>query len=502
MSEAPDRVFTPSPTMAAFMKSTASRRLLAGPIGGGKSVCCVHTLMEAMTIQEPNARGERRTKMLIVRNTKDQLMSTTWKTVTEWIEIGEYAVWKATEKTLYIEFPHGDTTVKSEWVFVALDDPDDVRKALSLEATWVWCNEWREIHPDVAMVLPTRTGRYPPPKDGVRITRSGAIFDTNMPMEDSWHWQQCETPPANWSIHVQPPAILNREEYLLQEHEDPIEADAIKDIEGTEWWPNPHADNKENLDKASPTYYQDAIPGMKMDFIRSFLRSQYARSLSGLPVYEKTFRFDFHVAKEPFKPIASDMYPVTVGVDFGRTPAAVFKQKDPRGRIITLSELNSENMGLETFITTKLKPHIYEKYQRCAIVLAPDPAGDMKQQMGEITLHDILRREGFKVVKPASNDPEKRIACVERQLSLQIDSQAMYQINPECVTLIKGFRYGYRYKLKKNGEQEDKPDKNEFSHGHDANQYGDMVIESGATGSYLFKSAKREVKEVSFNRLS
>jgi hypothetical protein len=73
----------------------------------------------------------------------------------------------------------------------------------------------------------------------------------------------------------------------------------------------------------------------------------------------------------------------------------------------------------------------------------------------------------------------------------------MYVIDPECKSLIKGFRYGYRYKIKKNGEMEDKPDKNEFSHVHDANQYADSVIDMNVRGAGL-QVARREVKKAKY----
>lgn len=493
MSDDPHvQTFTPSATMAAFMRSDKYARLLAGPMGGGKSVCCTHTLLEWATLQEPNRQGVRRTRFLIVRNTRDQLMSTTWKTVTEWIPVGENAEWKSIDKTLTVKFQHGDTTVHSEFMFIALDEPADVRKALSLEATGAWLNEWRELHPDVVDGLLGRVNRFPPPRDGVAITRAGVIMDTNMPAEDTWHWSQMEEPPGNWSVHIQPPAILDRTEFVQQEHEDPPDAPLL-DSEGNEWWVNPQADNIQFLAK---TYYTNLIPGKKPDYIRAFLRSQYARSMSGKPVYEQSFKPAFHIAKTPFKPIASESYPVVVGLDFGRTPAAVFKQKDARGRVITLSEVTSENMGLEKFLSTKLKPHIYEHYQRCSLVIAPDPAGFFKQQLGEVTPVDVLKREGFKVQKPATNDPAKRIECVERLLMLQIDGEAAYLVNPDVTMIVKGFKYGYKFKIRRDGTTEDSPLKNEYSHPHDANQYADLVIEQGATGAF-FTTARREVKAVS-----
>ena len=198
------------------------------------------------------------------------------------------------------------------------------------------------------------------------------------------------------------------------------------------------------------------------------------------------------------KPLANASYPITIGLDFGRTPAAVFMQRDPRGRVLVLSEVTSENMGIETFITTKLNPHIAQHYQGFQFVVAPDPAGFMKQQLNEMTLVDALKEAGFKCVKPPTNDPTKRIAAVERLLSQQVEGKAMFLVDPRCTYLIRGFRSGYRYKVKRNGELEDKPDKNDSSHVHDALQYGSAVIDMNIRGFGLANNERREVKRTKY----
>jgi len=86
---------------------------------------------------------------------------------------------------------------------------------------------------------------------------------------------------------------------------------------------------------------------------------------------------------------------------------------------------------------------------------------------------------------------------VERLLSQQLEGKAMFLISPSCTQLIKGFRSGYRYKVKKNGEMEDKPDKNEWSHVHDALQYGSAVIDMNIRGFGL-QQGRREIKKSTY----
>jgi hypothetical protein len=164
---------------------------------------------------------------------------------------------------------------------------------------------------------------------------------------------------------------------------------------------------------------------------------------------------------------------------------------------LTLSEVTSENMGIETFIRTKLTPHVSRFYPGFEVICAPDPAGFMKQQLNEMTLVDALRQAGYKCVKPPSNKPEYRIEAVERLLSQHLEGEAMYLIDQSCAMLLRGFRHGYRYKKKRTGELEDKPDKNEYSHIHDANQYADSIIDLQVRGS-VASVQRREVKKVKY----
>jgi hypothetical protein len=451
--------YTPSPTQREFMLDPSYVRVLAGPVGGGKSVTCVHELVRLATLQAPNAQGVRKTRAVIVRNTADQLALTTRKTVFDWLPPGQAGHWKAVEKTFVIQATLADgTKLESEWIFIPLDTPDDVRKALSLETTFLWGNESRELHPEVVDGLLSRLNRYPSAKDG-GPTRSCALFDTNMPDEETWWHDKMENPPSNWAVYKQPPAILRLD--VFTDRFDTESEEVLQDKDGVEWAVNPECDNYNHLPKQ---YYPNLIPGKTEDWLRVYLRSEYGRSLSGTPVYDKTFTADFHVSKEPLRAVLAPDYPIIIGVDFGRTPAAVFGQRDPRGRVLILGEVTSENMGIETFLRTKLNPYIANHFPGHSFICAPDPAGFHKQQLGEVSLVDVLRQAGFKCVKPPTNDPEKRIQAVERLLCQQLEGKALFLVDPGCTDLIRGFKFGYRYKVKRNGEQEDRPEKNSSSH--------------------------------------
>lgn len=469
-------------------------RVLGGPIGSGKSVACTHELLRWTIGQQPNSEGIRKSRFLIVRNTADQLRTTTQKTVFDWLPDQIIYDWKVSEKTIYLRIPLADgTECRSEWLFIPLDTPDDIRKALSLETTGLWGNEARELNPQVVDGILMRCDRYPSGKDG-GATRPGAIFDTNMPDEETWWFDKMENPPRNWSIHLQPPAVLQIDDWIERYDRDPPERETGISEDGTRYVVSPECDNYQHLSK---DYYPNTMEGKTLDFINVYLRCRYGRSLSGRPVYEQTFNPDVHIAAENLTPIHSGNYPVVIGLDFGRTPAAVFMQMNPRGQCVVLSEVTSINMGLETFIDKHLRPHIYKHYVGANMILAPDPSGDFGQQRDEVTLYDVLRKKlGYNISKPPEgNDPELRIQAVERLLMRRIDEKPGLIINPRCSVLTTGFRFGYRYKIKKDGTQDLKPDKNDYSHPHDALQYGCQIIDQGVSG-YKHRPVKRQVKHV------
>lgn len=475
------------------MLSKAYVRVLAGPIGGGKSVCCAHELMRWACDQAPNDAGVRKTRFLVVRNTADQLKSTTKKTIDDWFPPGVYGDYKVTDKTSYYQLRLGDgTTVQSEWMFVALDNPDDIRKALSLEATGLWGNECRELHPEVVDGLLMRVNRFPSMKDG-GPTRAGAIFDTNMPGDETWWQEKMDAPPKNWSTHVQPEAVLPLDEWIEKYGEDPPEAAVATSADGVKYAVDPAHDNYDNLAK---DYYPNTLEGKTEDFINVYLRCRYGRSLGGLPVYDKTFKVQRHVASTPLTPVRSETYPLCIGLDFGRTPAAVIGQLSPSGRVSVFSEVVGENMGIQTFVRTLLKPHLFEKYPGIPVFLAPDPAGWQKTQVGEVSPADILVQEGFKLVKPRTNKPDLRIEAVDTLLTQSSDAAPRLQIAPECRTLIRGFKGGYKWKTNKQGDltQDREPLKNVYSHVHDAMQYFACVVDGGHMG--VRSSARKAPKRV------
>src|SRR5688572_25044253 len=114
-------------TVASFMQSEAFFRLIAGPVGSGKTTGCIMELLRRACEQERGVDGLRRTRFAIVRQTLKQLKDTVLKDIEEWLR--GIVSYKVSDQTVYVHF--GD--VRSEWLLIPLDDPEDQRRLLSMQ---------------------------------------------------------------------------------------------------------------------------------------------------------------------------------------------------------------------------------------------------------------------------------------------------------------------------------------------------------------------------------
>jgi hypothetical protein len=159
----------PGPVARAFMLSDAFVRGLRGPVGSAKSSTCVMEAQRRMLGQRPNDRGWRMTRGAIIRNTNPMLATTTIKTYEDWLKPEFYGDIKMApppyEHEIDLELPDR-TRMVAEVFFLSLDRPEDMRKLLSLELTWAWINEARELPKTIVDGVTQRLRRYPAVKDG------------------------------------------------------------------------------------------------------------------------------------------------------------------------------------------------------------------------------------------------------------------------------------------------------------------------------------------------
>ena len=449
--------YTPTKTCKDFMSSDAKMRVLMGPVGSGKSVSSCFEVIRRASQQKANKQGIRKSRVAIVRETARQLQDTTIKTFLDWFPPGVCGNFMRTTKTYF--FKVGD--VECEVMFRALDDADDVANLNSLELTFAWFNECRDIHPDIMDAMSKRIGRFPSAKDG-GPSWFGMWGDTNPPTMDTWWYYQMEgldskdgvSPNDNgWEVFKQPSGR------------------------------SPHAENIENL----PEGYYDT-QGRSDEYVRVYVDGEYGLSSAGQPVY-KYFRPDYHIAAQTLRPIINGVRPVVVGMDLGLTPAAVIGQQDPRGRTLILDEAVSFDMGIQRFVRTILKPLIFERFSGAPVMVICDPAGIQRAQTDERSAVDIIKAEGLRVMPAKTNSVSARLSSVDDYLMRQVDGDAAFLLDPKCTQLKAAMMGGYRFH-KKNGNIE----KNKHSHVAEALQYLMLHIHYASDAAYTLQ--KRPVKRV------
>jgi hypothetical protein len=179
------------------MQSEAFGRLLCGPVGSGKTTGCLVELARRMGQQLPGQDGRRYTRFAVIRQTLKDAKATVLKDARGWF--GAMSDWRVSESTLYIDF--GD--IYSEWMFVPLEDQDDLKRLLSTQLTGAYVNESSEIDLSLLSDIAGRCGRYPNNEFGACSWR-GIFADTNMPIIDTPWANFIQRPPNEWQVFRQP----------------------------------------------------------------------------------------------------------------------------------------------------------------------------------------------------------------------------------------------------------------------------------------------------------
>ena len=463
--------FSSAPTVGRFFNSDAFVRGLMGPVGSGKSYACCAEIFRRAVQQRPSPRdGIKYSRFAIVRNTHPMLRTTTLKT---WLELLPEAMWGpvkyAPPITHHIKLPprDGAAGIDMEVIFLALDDPKDVRKVLSLELTGAWVNEARELPKAIIDGLTHRVGRFPSKADGGPTWR-GVIMDTNPPDDDHYWYRLAEkdTPTGRfkWEFFRQPGGVL---EVPLEElPEDMPEAQGYTHQAGKWWQTNPHAENLKNLPNG---YYDQLLGGKNLDWIRCYAKGEYTFVQEGRPVWPE---YDDAMMADDLEPLEN--LPVHVGLDFGLTPAAVFAQRLPNGRWNVLHELVSFDMGLERFCSM-LKSELETFFPRYQVLIWGDPAGQQRDQIFETTAFDHLKTHGMLARPTATNEFRTRREALAIPMGRLIEGKPGFMIDRKCMRLRKSLGGGYHFKRVAIGAGQerfkDSPNKNEHSHVGDAAGY-------------------------------
>lgn len=463
--------YNPSRTAVKFHNSDHFVRGVIAGVGTGKSVMMIQELLRRGFNQDPGADGVRRTRMGLVRATYPSLRTTTVKTFSQWVPPLLSPVRQTAPMTARFTgaLPDG-THFDMEFIFIALENAQDVQKLKSMEFTMIFINEAREVAFEVYDTCKERVGRFPTldPLTGLGgCTYSGVIFDSNPPGEDHWIAKLDRNPTESSRIFHQPAPFIEKVNAKgeIEYHDNPL-AENLEYLNqkpmqnGVPW-------TMEQRRAFGYEYYRRMLDGKPKHYIDTEIMGKYGSNFDGRPVYQEYWADDM-VCSYPLE--AKYGYPVILGIDTtGLNPAVAFGQLE-MGVLQIKHELLALDMPFVPFVRDVLKPFLAQHYPGCQVVAYTDPANPRDSNRGETPVQ-VLRQYGIQAQNAPTNKFKARldsvISFLQRRGGLLIDKR--------CEKIIDGFRGGYHYRpLKISGVGQtfsSEPVKNEFSHLHDAVQY-------------------------------
>lgn len=545
MSKAETFAYRPDgKVLRSFFVDRSPVSIIQGPVGSGTSTACCHKMWSISMEQKPDRLNIRKSRWLVVRNTFDELKQTTLKTWSYWFgegRFGDFGTIKMSnppEHKVRYDLPDG-TTVQAEFIFLSLDNDDDVSKLLSMECTGVWFNEVQFSEKKVFDMAHSRAmqGRYPPKLDG-GPTWKGVIADLNAPREGHWipymrgdvplplEWDEDRrreyNVSDNWKFYTQPPGLIEifknkRLDHYVENNRETREMLGLEDLDAV-------AENMNWIDEP----YMSLIDGKDKDYIDTYVMNRVGLYRKGQAVFPSFVR-ETHISKDPI-PYRPE-WPLIVGLDFARNPAAVICQLI-RGQMLVLDEFGSENVSAGEFAPL-LRQRILEKFpgvltakpidleryteqqtqmieDRISKISNPkiqfwgDPTGGSKGQGTNWTPYLIFGAHGMPVVRaPGNNDIVLRLEAVKSLLSKMIQGAPALLLSPVLRTLKAGMGGAYHFaKIQgQAGRYHDVPYKDTFSDYCDALQYACLGAGMGMAalnpGGAAPKPSKRDRKKYS-----
>lgn len=450
------RYIPPGPVARRFLGSTAMTAFIMGPVGGGKTTACAMRRVIAAT-QGPECRdGWVRDKFVVVRDTFRSLSKTVLQSWLQWFPRGyPGSSWEGGQDrpvthTLRFRLLDG-RRIEMVTDFIGLGGHRVEEVLRGYEFSGAWVNEADTADASALGYLEQRTGRYPPRKelkDPAAPRMRLVLGDLNAPDIDNWTYQTfVEAPAAHRLLFRQPSGR------------------------------SPQAENLENLEK---DYYAKMIASEPAWYVRRFVDNEFGWSRDGKPVYDE-FSEGLHVGGD-LDPVVG--LPVLVGMDAGLSPAAIIGQEMPNGQLRITDELVPGHGYGTTRFGAELAALLAARYPWATSPMLLrtwcDPAAQYggDREGGDLAwLDQMAAILGVPVLVPAggSNELGLRLSAVRAELTGLIDGRTpRYLVSRRCRVLIRGFASGYRYRRRPataSTDYEPAPEKNAYSHPHDANQY-------------------------------
>lgn len=447
---------SPGPVSTAFMKAASDKHLLNGPVGSGKTRT-LHTKHLLLAAKQPRSPidGIRRYKATIIRDTYRNLWRSTlptwWKIIPK--EVGAWTGGRDDPASHHLRIGLPDGSILDfvmEWVAIGDNAAEEVLRGY--EPTVASIDEADLIAEDVIPYLTGRVGRYPDMAHGGPAYR-GIVMTCNAPEFDTWlHNMMLDELVEGVSLFRQPSGL------------------------------SPDAENLSNLPAG---YYEMQAASNPKWYVDRFVRNIPGYNRAGKPVISE-FVDSIHVAQRPLE--ADPRLKLIIGADTDLHPAAVIRQHTPFGQRRILAELCPPPGTGATRFGNQLALLLAERFPGWKpenIIAGADPSSfkGADTEGGEKHWSTMVYEAcgiRFRPAGPASNNFQVRREAVSAPMERMIDGAPGYVICPTVKTLRKAYNGGYHWMQHKEVRGNSivtvmKPNKNDYSHVADADQYAELI---------------------------
>lgn len=429
----------------------AGAKLISGPQGGAKTT---QTFINAFNLGCMMPRspidGVRRIKLTSITTDLTDVWDKTLRTWRELfpLELGSFTGSRGRKLSHHLLFRLIDGSIldfQHEFDGFGNDLSDAAIETFfrGLECTVIFLNEMTAMPPAALRYALGRTGRYPHKRHG-RKTWYGVMGDFNKPSRAHWLYEVCVEKPWPGVLYFEQPSGLS-----------------------------PQRENRKYIEDG---YYeaQAELMGAESDYTKRMIRNEWGVDPSGQPVFP-TYDDGRHFSTIALTPQRDST--LIVGTDAGRTPSAVFLQRDDWGQFRVLCELFLDNAGPEAFAeaVNRLLSMRFPQWRPTRIRGWGDPSSDKPTEGSDVSHMRIVSEITGIQFRPApgGNEWERRRAVVSHVLDdVLADGRPGLLIGCDCPMLRSGFLGGYAYPKLRSGDLvfRDGPPKGRYSHVQDALQ--------------------------------
>jgi hypothetical protein len=461
------------PTLQRFHESSKFFRLMAGPVGSGKTAGagCAEMVLGAM-IQQPFPDGVRRAKFGVLRDTYRNLYSQFIPSWFEWFprELGHFVGSddRPALHTFTAETPLGPCEIQVEMRALGTNTVEKTMRGWNL--TGLFIDEADLLPEEVLQFGSGRVKRWP--QRPYRVSK-GVWGTFNKPDVDHWLYRLCvEDTPDDFEFFDQPGGLLDG---------------------GPPYLPNPKAENLERLDD---DYYVLQAKNNPPAYVTRMVRNKWGASHAGEVIYPE-FNPDLHMLPGEIEPPGGSE--LILGIDQGGTPAAVIMGRDSfggrvvYGEVVMVDPFDPKQRRLQHGVGPKrfaeyVKDILHPRFRHCRVSLGYiDPAAQYgaDREAGDYSWIETIEQQLGIPCQPApSNEISLRQDAVRGLLYAA--GGPRLRINPSCKWLRRGFTTDYRWEERdpKQPAKTLKPQKSATSHVHDALQYACLGDQgrAGVTG--------------------